>query len=117
MKIRVYSITQQNGKIIKKVELIDNSLEAMQQFVGGYIEKIPLIPEKGIVILCDEDASYKRSMLTSSWELSIKGIEKTTIGIKGNHFICKEENYEIISLTDRDIKAVKQIEREIPANE
>lgn len=113
MSIRVYSITQQNGKIIKKVELIDNSLEVMQQFVGGYLEKIPLIPEKGIIILCDEDASYKGSKLTSSWELSIKGLEKTIIGIKGNHFICKEENYEIVSLDDRDIKAIQQIEREI----
>ena len=113
MKIRVYSITQQNGKIIKKVELIDNSLESMQQFIGGYIEKIPLIPEKGIVILCDEDASYKGSILTSSWELSIKGIEKTTIGIKGNHFICKEGKNNFVSLSDRDIKAIQQIEREI----
>ena len=115
MKIRVYGIKEQNGKIIKGIEEIDSSLETMQDYVGGYIEMIPLIPERKIVIFSDEDASIFDKPVTSSWELSI-GNEKTIIGIKGNHFVCKIQpncEEEIISLTDEDIQEIKRIEREI----
>ena len=113
MLIRVYSIKQQNGKIIKKIDLIDNSLESMEHYVGGYLKRISLIPEKGIIILCDIHAYLKRYMVTSKWEITNNRIEPVIIKIKGNHFICKEENNNIMGLDDRDLKEIQQIEREI----
>ena len=111
MKIKVYSIRKHNGRIIRKIEQINDSLEEMQFFVGGYIEKIPLIPEKNIVILCDEEAGLKGSEVTSCWEIFVNGLYKTDLEIKGNHLICKVGRRGFIGLTDEDIKTIKQIEK------
>ena len=34
---------------------IENTLEALQQAVGGYIETYTIDPERGLVIICDEE--------------------------------------------------------------
>lgn len=111
MKIRVYGIKEQGGKIIKQVEDIDNSLEGMQQFVGGYIEIIYLNKgENNLVIICDEDARSKKKPIIANYVIKARNI-KNIAYIRGNHFVCKVQpgaDEEFVGLTDEDIKIVKR---------
>lgn len=38
-----------------EVALIPDTLEALQQAVGGYIETYTIDPERGLVLICDEE--------------------------------------------------------------
>ena len=79
------------GKEPEEIE-IENSLEALQEQVGGYIEVLPLQP--GIVIVCNEEGK-------------LKGLEPNR-GITWNHkrydviygdfLICQVEEPEFVTM-------------------
>lgn len=69
------------------LEDIDNTLEAMQEFVGGYIETVTL--EDGRVIVCNEEGV-------------ILGLPNNH-GIAGNFFICEVNGDEFASVGFREI--------------
>lgn len=37
------------------VTYISPTLENLQKHVGGYIQAVPILPEKGVVMICNED--------------------------------------------------------------
>lgn len=69
------------------LEDIDNTLEAMQAFVGGYIETVTL--EDGRVIVCNEEGV-------------ILGLPMNH-GIAGDFFICEVNGDEFASIGFREI--------------
>lgn len=64
------------------LEDIDNTLEAMQEFVGGYIEAVTL--SDGKVIICNEEGK-------------LLGLPYNR-GFEGNFFICEAEGDELVSI-------------------
>lgn len=79
---------------------IDNTLEALQGFVDGYVESIKL--SNDLVLLCDEDARYKAKAVSSL--VTIQGIP---VGIRGDFLICRRQGSELASITDADLKAIR----------
>ena len=53
------------------VALIPNTLEALQQAVGGYIETYTIDPQRGLVIICDEEGR----LADKPFNLRIDGID------------------------------------------
>ena len=70
------------GKVARIAE-IDNTLEAMQEIVGGYIETYPLDDLDEIVVICNEEGKIKNLPLNCIY----KNGEIVEI-IAGNFFIC-----------------------------
>ena len=54
-----------------EVALIPNTLEALQNAVGGYIETYTIDPERGLVIICDEEGR----LADKPFNLRIDGID------------------------------------------
>lgn len=73
---------------------IDNTLEAMQEVVGGYIEcltmKSGLDDGTDLVLICDEEGKLKGKPLT--------GLMVGNDTIVGTAFICKAKDDEFVSL-------------------
>lgn len=59
---------------------IPNTLEAMQEVVGGYIETVYPFPDA--VLVCDEEAKLKSD---SAWNRCLPEISDV---IKGTFFLC-----------------------------
>lgn len=73
---------------------IDNTLEAMQEVVGGYIECLTMTSglDDGtdLVLVCDEEGKLKGKPLT--------GLMVGNDTIVGTAFICKAKDGEFLSL-------------------
>ena len=57
MKDKISVLRKAPGKAPERIE-IENTLEALQWEVGGYIEAVTL-PGKGAVVICDEEGRLK----------------------------------------------------------
>ena len=80
---------------------IENTLEAMQDFVGGYIE--PLNLGNNLIMMFDEEARFKGKQVTTILMTPIMTIE-----IRGDYFVARQSGSELIGLTDSDIKYLKK---------
>lgn len=72
---------------------IDNTLEAMQKTVGGYIETVTL--RNGMVLICDEEGRLKNKAPNV-----IVRATRTAEDICGTCFICKTAGEEFAGLGD-----------------
>lgn len=72
-------------------QTIENTLEAMQGIVGGYIEVVPL--GNGLLLICNEEGK-------------LKGLDPTIwIGndfISGSFIVCRSDGEEFSSITAED---------------
>lgn len=68
---------------------IDNSLETLQQAVGGYIE--PVYRPDNITFLVNEEGN-------------LLGLEPNILGLVGNILVVHNGGEDFISLTDEEIK-------------
>lgn len=75
-------------------EIIENSLENLQEIVGGYIEAVS--QERRCILICNEEGKIKQlpPNRVVGWDI-----------IAGNFFITKgNADGDFISLTDDDVK-------------
>jgi hypothetical protein len=83
-----------------EVREIDDTLEAMQAIVGGYIQAIFVNMCKDYVLVCNEEGR-------------LKGLEPNIyIGldvIVGTCFFCNNGGEDFASLDDSDIEALKEL--------
>ena len=82
-------VCEPGGKM--EIREIDNTLEAMQEIVGGYIEVIPLGGDAGLVCVCNEEG--KLMGLPTS-------INVWNEPVAGTCFICKDAGEEFGSITE-----------------
>ena len=82
------------------IEELDNTLEAMHDFVGGYIEVLPLTRD-GLVLVCNEEGKINSS----------KANRKLPHGgdvIFGDFFICETCGEEFRSILEYDPELVRK---------
>ena len=111
-KIKVVAVRPRTAP---KVIEIENELEPMQEFVGGYIEILDrvYIGGKRFVLVCNEEGKLN--------DLPLGRVLFDDDGnlidlIYGNFFITKEDGEEFGSLDDEEIEIVlKKFERPIIA--
>ena len=77
------------GEEPKQIE-IENTLEAMQEFVGGYIEVVSL-GIRNLVLVCDDEGKLKEKL--PNYEL-IRSSGNVDV-IVGDFFICKAEGEDM----------------------
>jgi hypothetical protein len=95
MSNKIKVVLQRPGHI-SEVVAIPNTLEALQQLVGGYIE--PLTLPDGFVIICNGEGRY----------LGLQPNVNTYAGvIVGNVVITKAEGEGFVSLTPEQIQAAR----------
>ncbi len=77
--------------------MIPQTLKALQESVGGYIELIRLRPldDEGIDVYCDEDGRSK-------------GLTPNCAGLLGNMIFVARNGDEYKSLTRRQVEAVRE---------
>lgn len=74
---------------------IDNTLDALQKLVGGYIETVTL---PGIMVLvCDEEGTLKGKPLNAI----VKNRQGHGIPIVGDFFVCLEDGEEFAGFNHR----------------
>jgi hypothetical protein len=102
-KIRI--ATYYPNQIEPEIKYIDNSLEAMQQEVGGYIEAVGI--DENLSIICNEEG--KLMGLPANKPLKFDG--QIVDILMGNFFISRvdPETGESIDITDKDIAFAKSI--------
>ena len=79
---------------------IDNSLKAMQKFVGGHIEVVyldPRIAGAGVLIVCNEEGKIKDLPVNRGYNYDI---------LVGDCFICGTKGDDFASLTDGQINRI-----------
>ena len=111
-KIRVVAVRPRTAPEVIEIE---NELEPMQEFVGGYIEILDrvYIGGKRFVLVCNEEGKLN--------DLPLGRVIFDDDGnlidiIYGNFFITKEDGDEFGSLNDEEIEIVlKKFERPIIA--
>ena len=97
-KIKIMKLTPEEG--IKEIE-IENTLEALQNEVEGYIEFIR-IDEKHALIVNEEGKMKQLSIC-----LVLKKNEKIVDEIVGNVLFVRIKNEDVDSLTSSEIEALK----------
>lgn len=90
--MRVYGLKDR----VKGIYELD-TLEEMQEFIGGWLEAFKMT--NGLTIVCDEEALLKHKAPTI-----IVNINGVPVQIRGNYFICNTKNNDFCSLSDDDIK-------------
>ena len=101
-KIRVLKVYPRHYPI---PDDIDNTLEAMQEIVGGYIETVPI--NENIVLVCNEEGKLKnlpknRDLVWKLGEVDGKQLIVHRDTICGDAFICGKKDDEFRSLTARE---------------
>jgi len=79
---------------------IDNSLKAMQKFVGGHIEVVlldPWIAGFGVLIVCNGEGKIKDLPVNRGYNYDI---------LVGDCFICGTKGDDFASLTDGQINRI-----------
>ena len=100
MKIRVLVVEPSKAP---RVETIENTLEAMQKVVGGYIEPVtPLIHDDDAILICNEEGKLLDLPISA---LLCDGDGNVYDAVCGTFFICKapEDSEDFESLTDEQI--------------
>lgn len=80
-----------------EVRTIPNTLEALQEIVGGYIETV--FTKSGLVLICDEDGKLKRKPRNFLWGDDI---------IVGTVFFVGNTGEDFRGLTDSEIERLKE---------
>lgn len=75
---------------------IPNTLEALQEAVGGYIEVVRIFSE--IVLICDEEGRIKG-----------KSINPYSNDIRGDFILCGTAGEEFRSLSDKEMKTMQEM--------
>lgn len=97
-KIEVYVCEPGNKQYYAE---IDNTLEAMQEMVGGYVEqiRIPYLAERNIFVMADEGAYFKSKeqciWIDTAWVL-------------GKCFFVKQRGQNHTSLGKKDKEAIEK---------
>jgi len=96
--MKVYGFTNAMEGFIE----IENSLEAEQRFVDGYIEVISI--GNGIDIVCNEEGKINHLQPTVAW---IEDGEVIEI-ICGNCFLCRyNDEGNFVSIKNEDVEYIK----------
>ena len=97
-KIEVYVCEPGNRQYYKE---IDNTIEAMQELIGGYVEQIsiPFLEKQNIYLMADEEGKMKgkdRSVwIDLDW-------------VVGTCFFVKQKGGSFTTLSEKDKKAIEQ---------
>ena len=84
---------------------IDNTLEALQNEVGGYIETVTL--KDDLVIICNEDGVSLKFPINRTLVFKTPSGNFYNVPILGNFIICGTDGEEFRGLTDEELKALK----------
>ena len=82
-----------------RIREIDNTLEALQDTVGGYIETLPIARDRrrAILIVCDEEGRL-------NGKPENRNVREGRLA--GDLFICAAVGEEFVSLTAKEIKDI-----------
>ena len=86
---------------------IDNTLEALQNEVGGYIEPVRLPGD--LVILCNENGVILKFPLNRTLVFKTSAGNFYNVPILGNFIICGTDGEEFRGLTDREVKSMSEL--------
>lgn len=90
---------------------IDNTLDALQNEVGGYIETVSL--PGGTVIICNEEGALKGFVHNRALVFKVENGGSYQVDILGNFIICGTDGDEFRGLSGQEIKDLtKQFDRE-----
>lgn len=94
-----------DGKRLKEVDYKTDSYDFISTNVGGYIERIPIrdLDSRNIDMWCNEDGKF--TDLQTSIVLAHDG--KAYDFVVGNVVFTKNDDGETTSLTDDDVKFIK----------
>ena len=102
--MRVLKIYPDNPPLLRE---IDNTLEALQNEVGGYIETVSLPGE--LVIICNEDGVNLRFPLNRTLVFKTPAGNFYNVPILGCFIICGTDGEEFRGLTDQEIRDMSKL--------
>jgi hypothetical protein len=106
-KIKVYSMPVGEKGRIKEIE---NSLEAFQSEVGGYIEILSIDKECTLDLVCNEEGKIKSLPLNRAWFFEGEVVEV----IAGNAFVSRhDEDGNSASIEESDVPKIEETLKQI----
>lgn len=108
-KITVYALKVNDDGMPCKGFLteIDDTLKAIQGFVGGWFQPVGLKP--GIIIVCNDDGKLKR--LPPNRAFMVNG--RVADVFVGDIFVCRTDGKEFASILETDIALIEETLRPI----
>lgn len=102
-RIKIYPLHVGDFCSEASIEVIDNTLEAKQKFVGGTIQGICIDKERKLDIVCNDDGKLLGLPINRGWILNNELVDF----IAGEAFICRHDkagNY--CSIREEDLEFI-----------
>ena len=97
MKVIAYKVGQE-----PQVIELENDLKEMQDFVGGYIEAIPVTDE--LILVCNEEGKYLDLPTNRQVYMMDRPVLRDVIC--GNFFVCRDNEEDFADIHDGDIESL-----------
>lgn len=96
-KIRILALPVYREPYITNIE---NSLENMQRFVGGYIEAVTVLKNPQVILICDEEGLLKGRAVNPSVP-DLQPYVGWGLKIVGDCFLCGVAGEDFADLPDK----------------
>ena len=96
--MRVYGFKENDQGIME----VENTLKALQEFVGGYIEVYPIGDD--LLVVLNEEGKFNGMKPVAAY---VEDEDKVIDIFYGNVLVCRSKHEEFTDIKDSDIEVIK----------
>lgn len=100
--MRVYGFKENEQGIEQGIMEVENTLKALQEFVGGYIEVYPIGGD--LLVVLNEEGKFNGMKPVAAY---MEDEDKIVDIFYGNVLVCRSKNEEFTDIKDSDIEVIK----------
>lgn len=102
--MKVYGFKENGQGIEEGIMEVENTLKALQEFVGGYIEVYPIGDDLLVVLVLNEEGKFNGMKPVAAY---VEDEDKIVDIFFGNVLVCRSKKEEFTDIKDSDIEVIK----------
>lgn len=99
--MKVYGFKENDQGIMEGIMEVENTLKALQEFVGGYIEVYPI---GDLLVVLNEEGKFNGMKPVAAY---VEGEDQIVDIFYGNFLVCRSKHEEFTDIKDSDIEFIK----------
>ena len=100
--MKVYGFKENEQGIEESIMEVENTLKALQEFVGGYIEVYPIGGD--LLVVLNEEGKFNGMKPVAAY---VEDEDKIVDIFFGNVLVCRSKHEEFTDIKDSDIEVIK----------
>lgn len=100
--MKVYGFKENEQGIEEGIMEVENTLKALQEFVGGYIEVYPISGD--LLVVLNEEGKFNGMKPVAAY---VEDEDKVLDIFYGNFLVCRSKNEEFTDIKDSDVEFIK----------